>query len=320
MASSELLKRRDDVRIALSNAIRDEDVVRIKVLKLKLERLDDRIAKKRKRESKENAADVFFCDGCRAPFGVGQSRYDCPTCPQEEAFSLCSTCHLLVDHEHALVKTSAKEHMSSIAASSFPAVVQEGHDVAASDDIDKQIARLEAELNADDEKDAPQRKKRKKKKKKKKNVGSDVSENEAQYRCFVCSETFSTVNALDAHVVGDAHRTRAVQAMRTESYVPAERRAMYCRVCRLGFVSVEELTEHRSTKMHSSALRTERRASYCRVCEKQFTSVIQLDEHDEDGAAAGEDFAGGEVDEAEVAGEGEGGSGSSQCACCAYTN
>ena len=67
--------------------------------------------------------------------------------------------------------------------------------------------------------------------------------------------------------------------MRTESYVPAERRAMYCRVCRLGFVSVEELTEHRSTKMHSSALRTERRASYCRVCEKQFTSVIQLDEH-----------------------------------------
>jgi hypothetical protein len=78
-------------------------------------------------------------------------------------------------------------------------------------------------------------------------------------RCEVCDVTFTGRAQLKEHLAGRKHASKLMERV----YVPAERRAMYCRVCQLNFETVEELEAHRETSHHFAAVRLNERASYC---------------------------------------------------------
>ena len=63
------------------------------------------------------------------------------------------------------------------------------------------------------------------------------------------------------------------------AYEKAEKRSLYCRVCKQQFETVETLQQHRATREHKAAEERDRDGSYCPLCDKQFTSPDQLREH-----------------------------------------
>ena len=63
------------------------------------------------------------------------------------------------------------------------------------------------------------------------------------------------------------------------AYEKAEKRSLYCRVCKQKFETVETLQQHRATREHKAAEERDRDGSYCPLCDKQFTSPDQLREH-----------------------------------------
>ena len=64
-----------------------------------------------------------------------------------------------------------------------------------------------------------------------------------------------------------------------KSYVPSQNRPLYCRICKLDFLSENGLMEHRRSLEHKNAAKIERQMTYCTICDKQFTSVKQLEDH-----------------------------------------
>ena len=64
-----------------------------------------------------------------------------------------------------------------------------------------------------------------------------------------------------------------------KSYVPSQNRPLYCRICKLDFLSENGLMEHRRSPEHKNAAKIERQMTYCTICDKQFTSVKQLEDH-----------------------------------------
>lgn len=73
---------------------------------------------------------------------------------------------------------------------------------------------------------------------------------------------------------------KAVQEV-LRGYVPrsAERLPFYCRVCQTQFSNEDEFFEHRQSQFHTAAAEAERKASYCKLCRKQLTSPAQMKEH-----------------------------------------
>jgi hypothetical protein len=63
------------------------------------------------------------------------------------------------------------------------------------------------------------------------------------------------------------------------AYEKADKRSLYCRVCKQQFETVEALQEHRATREHKTAEQRDRDGSHCPLCDKQFTSPDQLREH-----------------------------------------
>jgi len=59
----------------------------------------------------------------------------------------------------------------------------------------------------------------------------------------------------------------------------SERLPFYCRVCAKQMSNEEEFRGHKKTEFHKVAVKEEQKASYCRLCRKQFTSPVQLKEH-----------------------------------------
>lgn len=66
-----------------------------------------------------------------------------------------------------------------------------------------------------------------------------------------------------------------------QDYKPrsAERLPFYCRVCAHQYDSLETFTNHKTEPFHEAAVAMERKASYCKLCRKQLTSPAQLREH-----------------------------------------
>ena len=58
-------------------------------------------------------------------------------------------------------------------------------------------------------------------------------------RCYVCEMTFTSTKQLNEHVAGIRHK-ETVTAKFAEQYVPTNGKAMYCRVCRVTFCSVDD--------------------------------------------------------------------------------
>eukprot|EP00510_Aplanochytrium_minuta_P005831 CAMPEP_0184018832 /NCGR_PEP_ID=MMETSP0954-20121128/8384_1 /TAXON_ID=627963 /ORGANISM="Aplanochytrium sp, Strain PBS07" /LENGTH=228 /DNA_ID=CAMNT_0026300369 /DNA_START=207 /DNA_END=890 /DNA_ORIENTATION=- len=63
------------------------------------------------------------------------------------------------------------------------------------------------------------------------------------------------------------------------AYEPSQKRASYCRFCKIQFKDSEKFLEHKVLDSHKDAVREERRKSFCQICRKQFTSATQLREH-----------------------------------------
>lgn len=59
----------------------------------------------------------------------------------------------------------------------------------------------------------------------------------------------------------------------------SEKLPFYCRACQKQYPNEKEFFEHKATEFHKTAVDVERRASYCKLCRKQLTSPEQLKEH-----------------------------------------
>ena len=73
------------------------------------------------------------------------------------------------------------------------------------------------------------------------------------------------------HLHEPSSRVYVVQVVQT--YEAANRRSLYCRVCKVEFDDLEEFQAHRASAAHKETLAMERKAAFCVCCKKQFTSV-----------------------------------------------
>lgn len=59
----------------------------------------------------------------------------------------------------------------------------------------------------------------------------------------------------------------------------SEKLPFYCRVCQVQYTSADEFFQHKQTQFHKTAVAMERKATYCKLCRKQLTSPDQMKEH-----------------------------------------
>ena len=59
----------------------------------------------------------------------------------------------------------------------------------------------------------------------------------------------------------------------------SEKLPFYCRVCQVQYTNEEEFFQHKQTQFHKAAVTMERKATYCKLCRKQLTSPEQMKEH-----------------------------------------
>jgi hypothetical protein len=257
----------------LTSAEKSGDVGKARVLRVRIENLKTRIRKS------QDEGD-WFCDGCKRTIKVGDKRYDCVECPDE--FTFCKKCFLTKDHMHRLRPTINVVHLSrrdGVNEHSGEEARDSGMAYESSlITIDQRIEKLkESLLESDDDgndDDGDDDSVKEESEDEQKREGSS----QHQPECYVCNLKFTGTKQLNEHVAGIRHK-EAVTEKFAEQYVPSNGKAMYCRVCRVGFCSVEDLMKHRDTSTHLNIKNLEREASFCQVCKKQFTSVYQLNEH-----------------------------------------
>ncbi|KAL3940867.1 MAG: hypothetical protein SGBAC_004662 [Bacillariaceae sp.] len=59
----------------------------------------------------------------------------------------------------------------------------------------------------------------------------------------------------------------------------SEKLPFYCRVCQIQLTNENEFFQHKQTQFHKTAVVVERKATYCKLCRKQLTSPDQMKEH-----------------------------------------
>ena len=66
-----------------------------------------------------------------------------------------------------------------------------------------------------------------------------------------------------------------------QNYIPQsiEKKAFFCRICRVESVDLESFELHKLSELHTVAIKIEKKMSFCNLCRKQFTSPNQLREH-----------------------------------------
>ena len=167
-------------------------------------------------------------------------------------------------------------------------------------DIDKEIARLEAELARDDEDETVSHSSnddRVLKAKHEEKISGDASSDG-----IVCLSSLKNerIESLPEQYLPQAPKTRSATGKQRKKsnddqcsglekavkevlsgYVPrsSERIPFYCRVCQKQYSNEKEFFEHRTSEFHVAAAEAERKASYCKLCRKQLTSPAQLQEH-----------------------------------------
>ncbi|CAJ1912492.1 unnamed protein product [Cylindrotheca closterium] len=156
-------------------------------------------------------------------------------------------------------------------------------------DLDDEIARLEAELQASSSSD-------------------DESENEdidgAETSGVLSLSKFSEnrISSLPASALPQPGRYKTNGERRSEKKpkqveVPdglreavkevlngykarsSEKLPFYCRVCQVQLTNEDEFFQHKRTQFHKTAVAMEQKATYCKLCRKQLTSPAQMKEH-----------------------------------------
>jgi hypothetical protein len=59
----------------------------------------------------------------------------------------------------------------------------------------------------------------------------------------------------------------------------SEKLPFFCRQCAKQYDNEEEFFDHKRSEFHKTAVEMEQKASYCKLCRKQLTSLVQLKEH-----------------------------------------
>ena len=157
-------------------------------------------------------------------------------------------------------------------------------------DIDDEIARLEAELQASsssEESDSEE--------------GDDVEGNGI---LSLSKYSDSRISSLPATALPQPGRYKATGERRPEKApkqssveVPdglreavkevlsgykarsSEKLPFYCRVCQVQYSNADEFFQHKQTQFHEAAVAMERKATFCKLCRKQLTSPEQMKEH-----------------------------------------
>lgn len=239
--------------------------------------------------------DGFFCDGCadggsepRPIVGVRYSRHG-------DEYDLCSACYSQLppkEQQRYAALTEAvpvDEIDGDNDTESEDDDTTDGRDIvpaASTSSLDKKISNLEALLDredsssddSDDESDAV-------------SVAQQINDIDGTSDVAAVPE-LERIQPLSQESLPEFYRKTKVRkgnAAAAEAavsaaaaaivYEKAEKRSLYCRVCKKQFETVEELRNHRVTPEHKAAEDRDRDGSYCPLCDKQFTSPEQLREH-----------------------------------------
>ncbi len=236
----------------------------------------------------------FFCDGCAAAgdepprpiVGVRYSR-------NGEEYDLCSACYTQLSHKEQRRYTALKEAVplddGSDEDSDTESEEEEADDTgkpgcASTSSLDAKIADLEALVEEGSTSDSSE------------DESDDVSvEHRAHDSNAVDAAALpelERIQPLSQESLPEFYRKTKVRkgnaaaaeaavsaAAAAIAYEKAEKRSLYCRVCKQQFETVEALQEHRATREHKAAEQRDRDGSHCPLCDKQFTSPDQLREH-----------------------------------------
>jgi uncharacterized CHY-type Zn-finger protein len=86
-------------------------------------------------------------------------------------------------------------------------------------------------------------------------------------------------NKKKKHVVSQGLTNAVREVLRGYQPRSAEHLPLYCRCCAKQYDCLEQFQDHKRTEFHKTAVELERKASYCKLCRKQLTSPAQLKEH-----------------------------------------
>jgi hypothetical protein len=239
----------------------------------------------------------FFCDGCTAPdaepdslrpiVGVRYSR-------RGDEYDLCSACY-------AGLSTREKRRYDALTEAVPPEEDDPDSETESDDDdadarrpqpvessLDRRIASLEAVVDGSDDGDNDD------------DDGDDDGDGHGQGEGEDASvgsgsaavPELERIQPLSQDSLPEFYRKSKVRkgnAAAAEAavsaaaaaivYEKAEKRSLYCRVCKQKFETVEALQSHRDTREHKAAEERDRTGSHCPLCDKQFTSPDQLREH-----------------------------------------
>lgn len=82
-----------------------------------------------------------------------------------------------------------------------------------------------------------------------------------------------------APIVSQGLKDAVQEVLRGYKPRSAEHLPFYCRCCAKQYENIEQFQAHKTSDFHKAAVELERKASFCRSCRKQLTSPAQLQEH-----------------------------------------
>eukprot|EP00924_Labyrinthula_sp_SR-Ha-C_P015231 snap_masked-scaffold_9-processed-gene-12.21-mRNA-1 protein AED:0.30 eAED:0.30 QI:0/-1/0/1/-1/1/1/0/182 len=159
-------------------------------------------------------------------------------------------------------------------------------------DIDKQIAELENQLNYDTENSEDSSSSAESEseeniihdsisKFQRAGAAAEIEEKRKNFKpvtCEACKMELKTYDEHYKHELDVEHRQNVI-IFAGKNYEPKRKKSLFCRACDQGYKTLEEFLAHRKTITHEEAEKKERKRSFCITCRKQFTSAVQLREH-----------------------------------------